>query len=184
MFSFGKSSSIKPAADTGVGSKLFSFTSNIKPSTSTPFPVSNNGPSQQQDEGEAADELPPKVESIEHKEDNAVFTKKCKLYYQRDGKFVDKGTGFLYIKVTPEEDRKPQLLIRADTSMGNILLNIALIDSLPIVKVDKKGVMITCIPNPPIEIKKTDNAEELTTFLIRVKEVDELFDALNNHKAK
>lgn len=183
LFSFGTTSTSAPGGDSGgFAPKFNSFTPSSKPGAlfQNPCPVSNNGPPQQQEDEEAADEAPPKVESIEHKEDNAVFTKKCKLYFQKDGQFVDKGTGFLYIKVVPEEGRKPQLLIRADTSMGNILLNIALVGTLPIVKVEKKGVMITCISNP----KKADEDGESTTFLIRVKQVDELYDALNEHKTK
>ncbi|KAH9418578.1 Nuclear pore complex protein Nup50, partial [Dermatophagoides pteronyssinus] len=158
------------------------------------------------DGGDGEHEQPPKVQSVEHNEDDAVYTKKCKLYYKKDENFVEKGLGFLYIK-TPKLNQddtkdsggdggKSQLLIRADTNMGTILLNIALIESLPITKADKgKGVLLTCIPNPPLDankIKKNnnnddnsdDNDKQTVTFLIRCKQsdCDELYDNLMKYK--
>lgn len=156
-------------------------------------------------------EQPPKVQSFEHNEEDAVYTKKCKLYYKKNDNFVEKGLGFLYIKTvknTEDDDdgssggSKSQLLIRADTNMGTILLNIALIDSLPISKADKgKGVLITCVPNPPLleminnkkKKKNNDNNDSVddadvdkqtVTFLIRVKQTDcdELYDNLMKYK--
>ena len=136
---------------------------------------------------------------------------RCKLYYKKNDNFVEKGLGFLYIKTpknTEDDDdgssggSKSQLLIRADTNMGTILLNIALIDSLPISKADKgKGVLITCVPNPPLleminnkkKKKNNDNNDSVddadvdkqtVTFLIRVKQTDcdELYDNLMKYK--
>jgi len=110
------------------------------------------------------------------------------LYYQKDGSYVDKGVGFLYIKT--KNNSKPQLLIRSDTATGNILLNIALVDSLPINKADKgKGVMLTCIPNPEIEPRKKDEqneAKQTVTFLIRVKasDCDDLYDTIVKYKSQ
>ena len=49
---------------------------------------------------------------------------RCKLFYKKDGSFVEKGVGMLYLK--PCSDEKFQCLIRADTNLGNILLNIKL----------------------------------------------------------
>lgn len=120
-----------------------------------------------------------------------MFVARCKLYYQKDGSFVDKGLGFLYIK--PKKDAKAQLLIRADTTTGNILLNIALVESLPVIKAEKgKGVMLTCIPNPEIEPKKKEEEQEngteksTVTFLIRVKATDndELYDSIVKYKSQ
>lgn len=88
-----------------------------------------------------------------------------------------------------DDQSKPQLLIRADTTTGNILLNIALVESLPVLKAEKgKGVLITCVPNPPIETKKQSNSSDsdrnTETFLIRVKQSDSehLYNKLIEYK--
>ena len=31
-------------------------------------------------------------------EEDAVFSKKCKLFYKKEGNFVEKGVGMLYLK--------------------------------------------------------------------------------------
>ena len=31
-------------------------------------------------------------------EDDALFSKKCKLFYKKDGNYVEKGLGMLYLK--------------------------------------------------------------------------------------
>lgn len=125
------------------------------------------------------------------------FPNRCKLYYEKDGNFIDKGIGFLYIK-QQEASSRAQLLIRSDTTTGNILLNIALVESLPVSKAEKgKGVMLTCIPNPPVEPppKKKDgdangNEDEsnkkTVTFLIRVKATDseELYETIVKYKTQ
>lgn len=73
-----------------------------------------------------------------------------------------------------------QLVIRADTSLGNILLNIGLKTGLPLKMADdQKGVILTCIPNPPID-SKSGNTE--TTFLIRNKNcAEEILNKLREY---
>ena len=81
----------------------------------------------------AADEdedAPPVVEVKQVTEDDAKYSKKCKLFFKKDGSYVEKGVGMLYIK--PVEGEKHQLLIRADTNLGNVLLNILLSSQIPI----------------------------------------------------
>ncbi|KPM08109.1 nuclear pore complex protein Nup50-like protein [Sarcoptes scabiei] len=205
VFKFGDSSAIKMGANpitfsTQTNSTTFStFDSNF----SKPFapPIMNSIPSinaltsqQHQDSnngddgdgGDGEDDAPVrKVESIEHTEKDSVYTKK-------DENFVEKGLGFLYI-ILKNDSSSTQLLIRADTNTGNILLNINLVKSLPLMKADNnKGVLLTCIPNPPIEIEKkrasdnadSDSSKKTVTFLIRVKpsDCDELFDKLTEHQ--
>lgn len=140
---------------------------------------------------EAAEE-PPKVSSVEHLEADSVYTKKCRLYYKKNEDFVEKGIGFLYIKCKDGDDNSiPQLLIRADTRTGNILLNIALCKTLPIQKAEKKGILLTCIPNPPIETKKKkkdekddDDDKKSVTYLVRVKatDCDELYQNIMKYR--
>lgn len=43
---------------------------------------------------------------------------RCKLFYQRDGKWNEKGVGFLHLK---KPDGKAQLVVRADTNLGILL---------------------------------------------------------------
>lgn len=42
---------------------------------------------------DAEDDAPPKPEVVEVKEDDAVYDKKCKLFYKKNGVFTDKGVG-------------------------------------------------------------------------------------------
>ncbi|KAM5172197.1 nuclear pore complex protein Nup50 isoform 2-T2 [Mantella aurantiaca] len=131
------------------------------------------------EEGEEAEE-PPKVVVQEVKEDDAFYSKKCKLFYKKDNEFKEKGVGTLHLK--PVGDQKTQLLIRADTSLGNILLNILVQPSMPCSRMGKNNVMIVCVPNPPIDEK---NPTVPATMLIRVKgteDADELHKLLLEKK--
>lgn len=179
-FSFG----VKPstpqtspfASSTAIGSPSkapFSF------GTGKPFTFNSNiqkpeEPSQQTEENE---DEPPKVEYTPIVEDNSVFDKKCKVFVKKDGNFVDKGVGTLYIKKV-EESGKFQLLVRANTSLGNILLNFILSASITMQRMGKNNVMMVCIPTP-------DAQPPPTPILIRVKaseEADELLETLNKYK--
>lgn len=44
---------------------------------------------------------------------------RCKLFYKKDGEFKEKGVGTLHLKMVAES--KLQLLVRADTNLGNCL---------------------------------------------------------------
>ena len=57
----------------------------------------------------------------------------------------------LYLKSV--DGGKTQLLIRADTNLGNVLLNILLNPSMPTTRVGKNNVMLVCVPNPPVDPK-------------------------------
>lgn len=41
---------------------------------------------------------------------------RCKLFYKKDAEFKEKGVGTLHLKQT--EEARTQLLIRADTNLG------------------------------------------------------------------
>ncbi|NWW90603.1 NUP50 protein, partial [Rhynochetos jubatus] len=66
--------------------------------------------------GEEEEEEPPKVIVNEIKEDDAFYSKKCKLFYKKDNEFKEKGVGTLHLK--PAGNEKTQLLVRADTNLG------------------------------------------------------------------
>lgn len=93
---------------------------------------------------------------------------------------MEKGIGMLHLKKI--KDDKTQLVIRADTSLGTILLNVLLQPQMTTQRVGKNNVMMVCVPNPPIDPK---TAPAPTPMLLRVKtdtEADELLQKLNDSK--
>ncbi|XP_056223626.1 nuclear pore complex protein Nup50 [Seriola aureovittata] len=130
--------------------------------------------------GEEESEEPPKPDIKEVKEDDAFYSKKCKMFYKKNSEFKEKGVGTLHLKQTAEG--KTQLLIRADTNLGNILLNIMVQSSMPCSRVGKNNVMVVCVPNPSIDDK---NPSSPVPLLIRVKtaeDADELHKILEEKK--
>ncbi|KAF1559514.1 Nuclear pore complex protein Nup50, partial [Eudyptula albosignata] len=130
--------------------------------------------------GEEEEEEPPKVIVNEIKEDDAFYSKKCKLFYKKDNEFKEKGVGTLHLK--PAGNEKTQLLVRADTNLGNILLNVLIPPKMPCTRTGKNNVLIVCVPNPPIDEK---NPAVPVTMLIRVKtseDADELHKILLEKK--
>lgn len=91
--------------------------------------------------------------------------------------YTDRGVGQLYIK-SAAGGSKTQLLVRADTNLGNILLNVLLTESVPASRMGKNNVMMICVPTP-------DAKPPPVTVLVRVKnqeEADELLEQINKHK--
>ncbi|XP_067906931.1 nuclear pore complex protein Nup50 [Heterodontus francisci] len=168
-FSSGTSGSLfgKDLNQEKTAASTFSFTASVGK------PEEIKG-SEHKDEKDEENEEPPKPVVNEVIEDDAVFSKKCKLFYKKDGDFKEKGIGTIHLK--PVADQKIQLLVRADTNLGNILLNIMLHPSLPCTRTGKNNILIVCIPNPPIDEKNPDTA---IPILIRVKTTE---DADELHK--
>lgn len=95
---------------------------------------------------------------------------------KKDGVFGDRGVGLLFLKPIPSG--KTQLIVRADNSLGNLLLNTLLTDSIPIKRMNKNTVMLMCLPLP-------DSLPPPTAVLLRVKtseDADSLNEALENNK--
>lgn len=134
-------------------------------------------------EGAGGDEeeyVPPKPEVKIVEEEGSLYSKKCKLFYQKDGAWAERGVGHLHLK---KIDDKTQLLVRADTNLGNILLNIMLTSSVPLVKQGKNNISMVCVPNPPVD-PKAENQKPVP-MLIRVKtseDADELLSKMNELK--
>lgn len=129
---------------------------------------------------EEEDDEPPKVVVTEVKEDDAFYSKKCKLFYKKDNEFKEKGVGTLHLK--PTANQKTQLLVRADTNLGNILLNVLIPPNMPCTRTGKNNVLIVCVPNPPLDEKQPTVP---VTMLIRVKtseDADELHKILLQKK--
>nr|XP_034318383.1 nuclear pore complex protein Nup50 isoform X3 [Crassostrea gigas] len=193
-FSFGTNAGTgnvpKPAFSFGLGSgttnsestKGFSFA----PSTSAPGSSSFGpgffsrpaGASDAAGTQEEEEYEPPKVESTEIAEEGSQYSVKCKLFYQRDGKWNEKGVGFLHLK---KPDGKAQLVVRADTNLGNILLNISLSPSIPLKRQGTNNVYMMCVPNPKISPKDEENKP--AAMLVRVKNAeaaDELLEKMED----
>ena len=154
-FSFGLPSTSTPSSLPAFGSFAtaspaasgFSFGLGSSATSTAPAPAG----------GEEVDEdAPPVVEVKQVAEDDAKYSKKCKLFYKKDGSYVEKGVGMLYLKTV--EGEKTQLLVRADTNLGNVLLNILLSSQIPTTRVGKNNVMLVCVPNPPVDPKADTSA--------------------------
>ncbi|CAL9682652.1 unnamed protein product [Knipowitschia caucasica] len=170
-FSFSSSS-------TSTQSPLFGA-ANSEPTLSFATPKSDMTP-QMGETGDEETEEPPKPEVKEVKEEDAFYSKKCKLFYKKDSEFKEKGVGTLHLKQSGED--KTQMIIRADTNLGNILLNIILQSSLPCSRVGKNNVMLVCVPNPTIDDK---NPNTPIPLLLRVKteeDANELLKILEEKK--
>lgn len=113
--------------------------------------------------------MPPKPESVEIQEEDAFYTIRCKLFYMLNNEWKERGVGQLYLKPCPGD--KTQLLVRSDTTLGNILLNISLTKSIPTSLQGKSNVSLSCVPNPPIDSKQKD--VKPVCMLIRVKTADD-----------
>lgn len=157
LFSFSK-----PTATLSAQPGSFSFGSAIQQaSTST---KKANGTENTEDED---NDEPPKVEFVPVVEEN-IYCKRCKVFVKDDGDYKDRGTGTLYLKRV--KDDKVQLLVRADTNLGNILLNILLSPGLP-AKQLKNNVVLVCIPTPEADPKPK-------SVLVRVKTEDDAAELL------
>merc|ERR1712037_451482 len=133
--------------------------------------VGNDG-----DEEEEAVKVDEKSEAVV--EEDAFFSKKCKLFYKKEDAYTERGLGTIHLKLTDE--KKVQVVVRAGTSLGNILLNVLISEGIPVERVGKNNVMVICVPNPPIDLKADPQP---TTFLIRVKtseEADEMKEKMLN----
>ncbi|XP_055585690.1 nuclear pore complex protein Nup50 [Uranotaenia lowii] len=183
----GNSSDPKPASKEEPASKPFSFGFGTSGSTGIGFSFANvakpatgetkSTEDKEEGDGDGDEDEPPKVEFTPVEEKDSIYSKRCKLFVKAEGTYSDRGVGTLHIK---KVDSKVQVLVRADTSLGNILLNIILNESIPLQRMGKNNVMMVCLPVP-------ESKPPPTPVLLRVKtteEADELFETLSKHKPK
>lgn len=151
----------------GSGSKPFTFGSTAN--------TGNTEKEKQEDQAdEQADEPPPKNDFKPIEEEGSVYSARCKVFVKKENEYTDLGVGTLFIKKV--NDGKHQLLVRAETVTGNILINVLLSKSLPTQRMGKNNVMLVCKPTPQASV---------TSYLLRVKtaeQADELLETLNKHK--
>ncbi|XP_031568078.1 nuclear pore complex protein Nup50-like [Actinia tenebrosa] len=142
----------------------------------------DNGNDKAENEDEPSDE-PPKLKSVITAEEGSQFSVRCKLFFKRNNAWSELGVGMLNLK---DKDDKSQLLVRADTATGKILLNIFIAPSMPVTRSGKNNVMLVSIPNPPLYSKPSEgDNEKPATYLIRVKtaeSADDLFKKLEERK--
>ncbi|KAK4469686.1 hypothetical protein MN116_006554 [Schistosoma mekongi] len=142
IFSFG----LPPITTTGSNfpQSIFHFSgvSNFHPNSDSKQSIGN-----QQENDDDEEYVPPKPEVKDFKEDGSVYSTRCKLFYKVDTEWRERGLGNLFIKPTTND--KFQLLIRADTNLGNILLNILITKDVPI-KQQKNNLTLVCVPSPPL----------------------------------
>uniref|UniRef100_A0A3Q4ASX2 RanBD1 domain-containing protein n=1 Tax=Mola mola TaxID=94237 RepID=A0A3Q4ASX2_MOLML len=188
-FNFGQKvdSSVLASLGSKTSPSSFSFSNSSASSSQTSLfggagsaaPTSLGGTksedSQPADENEDDEsEEPPKPEVKEVKEKDAFYSKKCKLFYKKESEFKEKGVGTLHLKLT--EQGKTQMIVRADTNLGNKKIN-------SLVKCSRwNNVMLVCVPNPPVDDK---NPSSPFPLLIRVKtaeDADELYKILEEKK--
>ncbi|KAH8371971.1 hypothetical protein KR093_009552 [Drosophila rubida] len=166
----------KPSGESSTSSG-FSFTSpsttfsfgNVKPPTAAAIEAAEAA------NAEDEDDTPPKVEFNKVVEDDAIFSKRCKVFVKKDKDFADRGVGTLYLKAVKDSE-KTQMLVRADTNLGNILINLILSKGLPCQRMGKNNVMMVCIPTP--------EESKAMSILLRVKtgeEADELLEEIKKH---
>ncbi|KAK6632526.1 hypothetical protein RUM43_013294 [Polyplax serrata] len=110
-------------------------------------------------------EEPPTTDFVPVVEEDSIFDIKCKVFVKKEGNFVSRGVGTLFLKPV-KDSGKTQVVVRAHTSLGNILLNILLTSGMPIQKTGKNNAMIVCIPTP-------DSQPPPVPVLIRVKTSEE-----------
>ncbi|XP_001605201.1 nuclear pore complex protein Nup50 [Nasonia vitripennis] len=171
-FSFGQSSSTSTAAagfSFGSG-KPFTFGSAVSKPAESEEKSGNN------EEKEDEDDEPPKPDFKPVTEEGSIYEQKCKVFVKKDGNYSDRGVGTLFLKPAPND--KMQLIVRAVNSLGNLLLNTLLNESIPIKRLNKTNIMLVCLPLPTAEPPPV-------ATLLRVKtpeEADALFEALEKHK--
>ncbi|KAJ9601186.1 hypothetical protein L9F63_000654 [Diploptera punctata] len=150
----------------------FTFASS---SSQKPFTFTNVAKVENKESGDGDEEdEPAKVEFKPVVEEGSIYSKRCKVFVKKDDKYQDRGVGMLYVKPVEE---KTQLIVRADTSLGNILLNTLLTSGMPIQRLGANNVMLVCIPTP-------DAKPPPVTVLLRLKTGQDADEALEKLKER
>lgn len=153
---------------------------------SKPFQFANVTPAPTETKEEEESDEPPKVEFTKVVEEGNVYNIRCKVFAKKDKNFVERGVGQLYLKPIEGSD-KTQLIVRADTNLGNLIMNVVLSKSIPTSRQGKNHVMIVCIPTPEEAPKpgKESKGSPLQTMLIKVKtteDAEKLLEMLEKYK--
>ena len=160
-FSFGQ----KPAA--AASGATFS-TSKPKiddaPSASSSQPTSTNT-----NTDEPSDAVP-EVQEKKFETENVVLEQRCKLYFNDNSGYKERGVGNFYIKKDPDTG-KGQIIVRAENSSGTVLLNNIIYKNMPVKKQGKSNILLSCQCNPAIP-KFDELTGKMISFLVKVKGED------------
>ena len=97
--------------------------------------------------------------------DGVLLSLRCKLFYKKDESYVELGVGALAVEGGGGGARR--LLIRNDTAMRSVLLNIRVTPDTPL-SLRKNNVVLVSPPNPPLS-----SSPAPVTYLLRVKTTTE-----------
>lgn len=165
--------SVKPTEQSNANKPFFSFGS----ASSTIAPISDlnkkDEPQKSKDDEDDEDQ-PPVVNFTPIKENDAIFESKSKLYYLENGKYEEHGVGQLYLK--PVDEKKIQLIMRNESTLGTIMVNTLLNDSVNFVKRNSKNVQLVCVVDPTKSTKPQ-------TVLFKFKD-SQTTDSFENELAK
>lgn len=181
MFSFSKPFG-SYSGSSAIGATNTASTSGSKPFFSFSQPAKTDSPAatesqstQKPVDGAEENEEPPKNEFTPVVEEESIYSKHCKVFVKNNDDYASRGTGTLYLKSV--QNGKVQLIVRADTNLGNILINVLLGAGIPAKRMGKNNVMLICIPTP-------DAGPKPSSVLLRVKnedDADELYAELSKH---
>lgn len=110
---------------------------------------------------------------------DTIHKVRSKLFYKKKEEWTELGVGDL--KLVDLDGPGTQILMRADTNLGNILINILLSKDTPASRSGKNYVMLVAKPNPPLI---PDNTEPVT-YLVKVKtaeDADQLLAKIDERK--
>jgi hypothetical protein len=113
---------------------------------------------------------PQSTPAADKEEGEALLSVRAKLFFKRssDTEFCELGLGQL--RVLPGNGEEVKVVMRNDTSLAKVLLNVRVTSALP-VSCKRNNVLLVCAPNPPLEKKAAseENENAPVTYLIRVK---------------
>lgn len=94
--------------------------------------------------------------------EDCLLSIRTKLFYKKESEFVELGVGTL--RVQSSSKGTVHLLMRNDTTIGTVMLNVKITGNMPL-SCNKKSVLLVCpTPNPPLSV-----GEGPVTYLLRVK---------------
>jgi len=119
----------------------------------------------QDEQQEPQVEQPTTQPPISEAADNCLLDTRAKLFYKKGSEYAELGVGSL--KVEAADNKTVRLLLRNDTSVGKILLNVKVNKDIP---VSSKGnnVFLVCVPNPPLSNSESESKSPVS-YLVRVK---------------
>ena len=126
--------------------------------------IGNEGEDSQQPECSSKGASTSSASAAEAVDDGSLLSLRAKLFYKKQDEYTELGVGTL--KVQSSSGQSVCLLLRNDTSIGNILMNVRVTADVPMT-LTKNNVIVVCPANPPLG--KGAGEGGVVTYLIRVK---------------